>query len=644
MIRGSDAKKSNDAPFSEYATPFRAGIVLVVLLLILPLSFGCQQKTPPAGSNYPRLPPLPVVWTASSTTGCDLERIWTHSLDHLADLTEADLAACKAGCQHEDGAACVGAGLLLYSGVTIKQNKALAQELFRYECDANLFAGCVSLWMTYMDDDLAQGQRSHGARGLFSLDKYCLEGERHACEAAGNHFYKRIQTSFYPWELKTAVHYQNIACDRGSLSACASLGWLYLSGDGVKKDEKKAADIIEPLCQRGHALSCGMLADMYQDGLGVPEDVEKATELYRRSCEAGVLSSCYQYAHKFWNLDDDDDEAHHKMAVAYFEKACQGGLKVGCLETAVGYLNGIGVTADHGRAVQYYDIACDRGVAVACSVLGGIFERGEQVTEDARRAAQYFERSCTYRDSSSCNKMGHYHLDGYGVKQNDNIARLYFDQACFNDEAEACYQMARMQAHGIGGFQNETMALRNMQTACFGHITEACNELDFHNRYRRFRPLADGHTAMILLEACHQGNMRACYDLGMLYHNEESNVIVDMQAMVVFQKACDGGINEACAEIGNAYVDGRGVTQDVAKGVKLVDDACHNHCASACYSLGIRYRDGDGVDANEFKAILLLDDACVKLPEACEETEALRAHYKAVHEPAISESPPAASP
>lgn len=52
----------------------------------------------------PTAMPLPAVWTESKENGCNLERLWSHTLDGLADLTEAELTACEAGCQRNDGA------------------------------------------------------------------------------------------------------------------------------------------------------------------------------------------------------------------------------------------------------------------------------------------------------------------------------------------------------------------------------------------------------------------------------------------------------------------------------------------------------------------------------------------------------------
>lgn len=596
---------------------------IALVFFIMVGSFGCHRMARPA------------LWTSSRAIGCNLERIWSHTLDGLADLTEAELMACEAACQRQDGEACVGAGLMLHYGATSRMNKQEARRLFRQQCKANVFPGCVSLWVTDMDADMLKGRRFGGMRGLADLENYCEKGERHACEAVGNHFKQRLQTLHFDWDVEMAVRYQNAACKRGSLSGCTGVGWLYLAGDGVPMDQRKAAGILQQECQRGHIPACSTLGMMYDKGLGVSKDAAKSLELYRSSCDGGAPKACYEFGNKFWPRDEDEDEegANPEIALEYFQKACLGGFALGCKAVGIAYFDGTGVAADHKRAIQYYEAACHRGAGDACHELGYIFEWGDKVAQDSSQAIRFYEAGCDYGNPPSCNEMAHYYLEGDGVEKNADTARSHFSKACIGGEADACYQLGLMQARGTGGYKDESLAVRNLEKACKWQRFEACVALDFYHRYRAFRPESFGETERLLLEACHKGNMHGCYDLAELYRQEETWEL-DPQIFVLVQKACDGGVNEACVDVGTAYVDGQGVDPDVPKGVRLLEDACRHRNGRACYSLGIRYRDGFGVPEDQFKAVLLFDDACVKLPEVCADATALRARYRAEHEPA----------
>ncbi|HRI72396.1 MAG TPA: hypothetical protein PK156_49515, partial [Polyangium sp.] len=146
---------------------------ILFVMFVLFGSFGCQRLTFPAS------------WAKSGAKGCDLERIWSHTLDGLADLTESELKSCEAACKEKNGEACVGEGLLLYAGTNLREDKSEARNLFYAQCKANLVPGCVSSWLAEMNADVAEGRRFGEPRGFAGLERWCKQGERHACEALG---------------------------------------------------------------------------------------------------------------------------------------------------------------------------------------------------------------------------------------------------------------------------------------------------------------------------------------------------------------------------------------------------------------------------------------------------------------------------
>jgi TPR repeat protein len=61
------------------------------------------------------------------------------------------------------------------------------------------------------------------------------------------------------------------------------LGFMYLEGEGVKKDYLKAADCFRQAADQGLAGSLTTLASMYEQGLGVAQDLDEAQRLYKRA-------------------------------------------------------------------------------------------------------------------------------------------------------------------------------------------------------------------------------------------------------------------------------------------------------------------------------------------------------------------------
>ena len=56
-----------------------------------------------------------------------------------------------------------------------------------------------------------------------------------------------------------AVEYFERGCKLGSMNGCSNLGVALQRGDGVAKDEKRAAELFTRACNKGHKASCALL-------------------------------------------------------------------------------------------------------------------------------------------------------------------------------------------------------------------------------------------------------------------------------------------------------------------------------------------------------------------------------------------------
>src|SRR5215831_16914450 len=62
--------------------------------------------------------------------------------------------------------------------------------------------------------------------------------------------------------------------------ALSNLGAMYLNGLGVKKNEKKAFELIQQAADKGFTSAEFGLGSMYANGRGVKQDLPKAVEWY----------------------------------------------------------------------------------------------------------------------------------------------------------------------------------------------------------------------------------------------------------------------------------------------------------------------------------------------------------------------------
>ena len=74
----------------------------------------------------------------------------------------------------------------------------------------------------------------------------------------------------------------------GDIKSQLGLARRYLYGDGVDKDDAKAAEWYEKAAKQGVALAQYQLGMMYQKGVGVPRDAAKAEEWLQKAAAQGL--------------------------------------------------------------------------------------------------------------------------------------------------------------------------------------------------------------------------------------------------------------------------------------------------------------------------------------------------------------------
>ena len=180
----------------------------------------------------------------------------------------------------------------------------------------------------------------------------------------------------------------------------AALARKHMDGDGVPKDESKAAQLLEKGCDHDDMTCCGLLGSFYEHGVGVPKDPTRAAALLTKACAREDLLSCAVlggYYSKGEGVVRDFVKAHELVS-----KACSGGDRMGCFNLAVMYDEGLGVANDDAKAAELYAKACDRGSGQACQNLALMCEDGEGIPKDLARANELFQRACKLGFADSC--------------------------------------------------------------------------------------------------------------------------------------------------------------------------------------------------------------------------------------------------
>ncbi len=147
--------------------------------------------------------------------------------------------------------------------------------------------------------------------------------------------YRRARMAFLFGEYELAYKIWHPQAEDGYDKAQATIGWMYQTGKGVKKNVNTAFDWYSKAARQNHVVAENNLGVFYEQGLGnVQKNMKKAADWYRESAELG-----YPYAQ--YNL-------------------------------GILYMKGAGVSKNINEAIYWLQIASLQGVKQAQEELNKI--------------------------------------------------------------------------------------------------------------------------------------------------------------------------------------------------------------------------------------------------------------------------------
>jgi len=117
-------------------------------------------------------------------------------------------------------------------------------------------------------------------------------------------------------------------CGNEDAEACVAVARQYEKGEGLPKDDNKAAEYFQRACDFGSVEGCGNLAAMMTQGRGVEYDPARASVLLKTSCNSGHMASCYNLGEMY--RVGVGVKVDFFSAKSYFKKACGGSFMEGC--------------------------------------------------------------------------------------------------------------------------------------------------------------------------------------------------------------------------------------------------------------------------------------------------------------------------
>ncbi len=216
------------------------------------------------------------------------------------------------------------------------------------------------------------------------------------------------------------------------LSGQVRLGRRYYRGDGVPRNDGKAAACFREAAEGGNAEGQYLMGVLYAEGRAVPQDYVEAARWFRKA------------------VDRDHAAAAYNLATLHER--------------------GLGVPEDPGEALRWYRRAAALGHPGARFRVGWAFEAGEGVPQDETIAAAWYRKAAEDGIAGACYRLGVLHAEGRGVPKNPAAAALWYRRAADLGNVEARFALGDLYEQGKGVHRDSAEALRwYRQAAAAGH-------------------------------------------------------------------------------------------------------------------------------------------------------------------------------
>jgi localization factor PodJL len=145
------------------------------------------------------------------------------------------------------------------------------------------------------------------------------------------------------------------AAETGDARSQFLVGARYAEGNGVAKDERRAAGWFRRAGQQGLAVAQYRLGTMYERGRGVTKDPVEAKAWYERAAKVGNRKSMHNLA--VMSAESSD----YAQASRWFRAAAELGLKDSQYNLAILVEKGLGTKASQIDAYAWYAAAAAQG-------------------------------------------------------------------------------------------------------------------------------------------------------------------------------------------------------------------------------------------------------------------------------------------
>ena len=306
--------------------------------------------------------------------------------------------------------------------------------------------------------------------------------------------------------------------------------------------KNKEIEELEKRAEAGDALALLELGEKYHTGDGTKRDEKKAFTYYEKAAKAGNARAQYTVGKYF--EDGNCVEKNNETANKWFEKAAKQNNANAQYKLAQNYYNGNGCGEDENKAFELYSKAANLDHAEAQYKLANMYWSGEGCEEDENTAIKWYTESANLGCDSAQNELADIYYNGYSsFGQNYEIAFKWYEKYLEQNDWDSRIQtiLANMYYYGNGCEQNYAKAFELFKEAArYDKYAQYC--LGWMYEYGQGTEINFKEAESWYRKAAKQGDANALYRLAEIYHYSNINFEVYFPNLQLAKTFYEGAI------------------------------------------------------------------------------------------------------
>ena len=232
------------------------------------------------------------------------------------------------------------------------------------------------------------------------------------------------------------------AADSGDVSAISNLGFMYVKGIGIEKNEEDGVKWYRKAAELGHLTSQFNLGVMYAKGRGVEQNYVESLKWYKMAAEQGDLTAQatigMMYA-KGIGCKKDSEAARR-----WYQKAASKGDVNAQYTLGNMYAKGIGADVDEFEAFRWYQQAAEQDHPNAQLNLAYMYGKGQGIERDDTKSFEWYKKAAEQGHPNAQFNLGVIYAKGRGTDQDTVLSKEWYDKSADQGNENAQRALKRL--------------------------------------------------------------------------------------------------------------------------------------------------------------------------------------------------------